>query len=368
MKLVDKSYKDIIDKDKKIVCFGAGKAFRNFVDAFEGKGILNYIDAVVDNNKDLNDTYVEIHNHKIRVISMETFVTDEKYLHYEYIITTTYFREIIAQVNNYKIFNDKECYYYGLILSNSDNSYYTENLPDTLRITDTPIIPKIIHYCWFGRGEKTRLNLSCIESWKTHCPDYDIIEWSEDNYDISKNEFMRKAYENKQWAFVADVARPDIIYNHGGIYLDTDVTVVRNLDDLLYQKAFMGIEISKKINLGSGFGAIKKMPVFLDLYKAYDAIKFSFEGIINKQLVSPYFTKKYFNNLGYINNGKYQRIGDITIYPEKVLSGFNPRTGKQQITEDTFMMHLHEGSWAQEEDTQRIKKDWDVLNSIKRRA
>nr|WP_320017117.1 glycosyltransferase [uncultured Desulfobacter sp.] len=362
MKLTDKSYKDIINKNKKIVCFGGGKAFKDFVAAFETDGILNYIDAIVDNNKDLTNTYIKFHNHKIMVISMDTFVTNEKYLDYEYIITTTYFREIIAQINTYKIFNGKECYYYGLVLSNSDNSYHTEYLPDTLRITDTPIIPKTIHYCWFGRGNKTKLNLNCIDSWKKHCPDYDIIEWSEDNYDVSKNEFMRNAYQNKQWAYVSDVARIDIMYNYGGIYLDTDVTIVRSLDELLYQKAFMGIDVSKRIVL-VGFGAIKKMPIFMKLYKAYCNTEFSLKSVINKEIVLPNFTKKYFKNLGYINNGKYQKLGDIAVYPERVLSGFNPRTGKQRITEDTFMMHLHEGSWAQKE-SQRLRKNWDVLNSI----
>ena len=94
------------------------------------------------------------------------------------------------------------------------------------------MIPKKIHYCWFGGNPMPEKDKKCIESWKRYCPDYEIIRWDESNYDVSKNRYMKEAYEEKKWGFVPDYARLDIIYNEGGIYLDTDVELVKNLDDL----------------------------------------------------------------------------------------------------------------------------------------
>ena len=104
------------------------------------------------------------------------------------------------------------------------------------------MIPKKIHYCWVGGNSKPPLVKKCIQSWKKYCPDYEIIEWNESNYDISKNIYMKQAYEAKKWAFVTDYMRLDIIYEHGGIYLDTDVELIKNIDDLLSNEAFAGIE------------------------------------------------------------------------------------------------------------------------------
>lgn len=121
------------------------------------------------------------------------------------------------------------------------------------------MIPKIIHYCWVGNCQKPKSVLYCIESWRKFCPDYRIIEWNESNYDFSKNKYMWQAYEAKKWGFVPDYARLDIVYQYGGIYLDTDVELVKNIDELLSHKAFMGFEDTGDgeffVNCGHGFGA-----------------------------------------------------------------------------------------------------------------
>ena len=104
------------------------------------------------------------------------------------------------------------------------------------------MIPKVIHYCWFGKNELPEDAKRCIASWKKFCPDYEIIEWNETNYDVRKNKYMSDAYDEKKWAFVSDYARIDIIYNYGGIYLDTDVELLRPLDELLKDKMFCGWE------------------------------------------------------------------------------------------------------------------------------
>jgi hypothetical protein len=104
------------------------------------------------------------------------------------------------------------------------------------------MIPKKIHYCWFGNNKKTDLIEYCINSWKEYLPDYEIIEWNDDNFDFSLNNFLEKAYENKKWAFVSDYVRAYVLYKYGGIYLDTDVEIKQNLDIFLIHRAFSGFE------------------------------------------------------------------------------------------------------------------------------
>ena len=109
-------------------------------------------------------------------------------------------------------------------------------------------IPKVIHYCWFGRGKLPKLAKKCIKSWKKYLPDYKIIEWNEDNFDINSNQYVREAYEAKKYAFVSDYVRLYALYNYGGIYMDTDVEVIKSLDEFLIHEAFSGFESPKDIH------------------------------------------------------------------------------------------------------------------------
>lgn len=119
------------------------------------------------------------------------------------------------------------------------------------------MIPKVIHYCWFGRNPKSELIQKCIASWREFCPDYEIIEWNEGNFDVNFCDYTIEAYEAGKWAFVSDVARLKVVYDHGGIYLDTDVELKKGLDDLLGYDAWFAQDDIRYINTGLGFGACK---------------------------------------------------------------------------------------------------------------
>ena len=118
------------------------------------------------------------------------------------------------------------------------------------------MIPKKIHYCWFGRGEKPKLARKCIESWKRYCPDFEIIEWNEDNFDVTKYAYSKYCFDNKKWAFLSDFVRLIVIYENGGIYFDTDVEVIKSLDNLLQYEAFYGFENEDYVATGLGFGSV----------------------------------------------------------------------------------------------------------------
>lgn len=132
------------------------------------------------------------------------------------------------------------------------------------------MIPKIIHYCWFGKNEKSTLLLNCIKSWQKYCPDYEIIEWNESNFDVNFSQYTSEAYNSKKWAFLSDVARLWAVYNFGGIYLDTDVELNNSLDSLLSYNAWFASEDVKSVNTGMGFGAQKHNTLVYNLLKDYD--------------------------------------------------------------------------------------------------
>lgn len=135
------------------------------------------------------------------------------------------------------------------------------------------MIPKIIHYCWFGNSEKPKIINDCIESWRKYCPEYEIIEWNESNFDCCQIEFSKDAYEDKKWAFVSDYARLKIIYDHGGIYLDTDVLLKNSLNNLLSYDCWLASDDVRYVATGLGFGAAKGNEIvkaLLDPYSTYE--------------------------------------------------------------------------------------------------
>ena len=134
------------------------------------------------------------------------------------------------------------------------------------------MIPRKIHYCWFGRGEKPRLAQKCIASWKKYCPDYEIIEWNEDNFDVDRNAYTQMCYKEKKYAFLTDYLRLLIVEEHGGIYFDTDVEAVRSFDELLDNPAFFGFENDRFVNTGEGFGAEPHNPAVRQMLAEYDQL------------------------------------------------------------------------------------------------
>ena len=134
------------------------------------------------------------------------------------------------------------------------------------------MIPKKIHYCWFGRKELPEKAKKCIASWKKYCPDFEIIEWNEDNIDVYQNPYTTYTYDNKRFAFLSDYLRLLIVYKEGGIYFDVDVEVVRPIDELLENQAFFGFETKDYINTGLGFGAEAGNAIVEAMIKEYDSL------------------------------------------------------------------------------------------------
>jgi len=200
-----------------------------------------------------------------------------------------------------------------------------------------------------------KLAKKCIASWSKFCPSYEIIRWDENNYDIAKNLYMKQAYEAKKWGFVPDYARLDIIYNHGGIYLDTDVEIVKPFDDLLQDEMFCGFETSSNVAFGLGFGAVKGHHILKNMMEQYEKLNFiNQDGSLNLIASPAYQTdvlKKYKLEL----NNKYQNINGIAVYPNEYFCPKSFETDELVITNNTHSIHHYISSWMPSKEKRKIQ-------------
>ena len=208
------------------------------------------------------------------------------------------------------------------------------------------MIPKKIHYCWFGKNPLPEQIKQYIETWKKYCHDYEIIEWNEDNFDVNQNQYCREAYEAKKWAFVSDYARLKVLYDNGGIYMDTDVEVVKPLDDLLKYNWFSGFESEDRIPTGT-MGAGWNSSIIKLLLSDYDNRHFiksdgSFDLTTNVELITKALKENYNIQL----NNTYQVFGNNNVlFPFDFLCCKDYLTGKVNKTENSYTIHHFEGSW-----------------------
>lgn len=206
------------------------------------------------------------------------------------------------------------------------------------------MIPKTIHYCWFGKKDLPPEAKRCIASWKKICPDYDIIRWDENNFDVNQNPFIKAAYEAKKWAFVSDYARLKVVYDNGGIYLDTDVELRKNLDSLREHGCYIGIQQNEFLcNTGLGFGATKSNPVVLKMLESYDDLTFSESHTL--ELSCPRLNNAVIRSYGLVSNTEITDLPEATVYPPQY---FDPYGGKNLLCDETYSIHHYAASWTSE--------------------
>lgn len=211
------------------------------------------------------------------------------------------------------------------------------------------IIPKKIHYCWFGGNPLPEIAQKCIESWEKYCPDYEIIEWNETNFDINRCNYIREAYEAKKWAFVSDYARYIILYENGGVYLDTDVELLKSLDDLLEKGSYMGCEnyslSDMKVNPGVGCAVIQGHIFYSEIIEDYEKSRFiNADGSQNLYTVVDR-TTDLLKRHGLKNSLEIQMVCNMIIYPAEYFSPIDQRDGSLNITENTYSIHHYMASW-----------------------
>ena len=215
------------------------------------------------------------------------------------------------------------------------------------------MIPKKIHYCWFGRKPKPKLAEKCISSWKKRCSDYEIIEWNEDNFDIENYPYAAYCLENHKYAFLSDFVRLIVVSEQGGIYFDTDVEVIKNMDDLLKYEAFYGFENEEYVASGLGFGAEKGQITVLKMLEEYNGLQkedgsFELKGC-------PRLNTLALVKLGLQQNGKEQEVAGAHIFPSDYFNPFEDATGLLKSTENTYSIHWYAKSWMSKRKILRSK-------------
>lgn len=215
------------------------------------------------------------------------------------------------------------------------------------------MIPKIIHYCWFGRNPLPQLAIKCIQSWKKFFPDYEIKEWNEDNFDVNSIPYTREAYAARKFAFVSDYARYWILYNYGGIYFDTDVEAIKSMDDIIQRGNFLGCETSPPNPLtltlvvapGLGIGCEVENELCGYMLNLYSALHYVLpDGSMNKKTICQY-TTEYLVDYGLKNKNEIQYIKGFYIYPKDYFCPKDPDGKAIHITENTRLVHHYAASW-----------------------
>lgn len=223
------------------------------------------------------------------------------------------------------------------------------------------MIPKVVHYCWFGGKPLPPLAQKCIKSWKKYCPGYEIRQWNESNVDFSDCDYAIEAYNQKKWAFVSDYARFKILYEYGGLYFDTDVELVKPIDDIVQKGAFMGCQNDCSgnnnvcVNPGLGLGVAPGLDLYREILDMYKTLHFEQEGNSRNLKTVVEYTTELLQKYGLKNIDVIQNVADVYIYPKEFFQPMDLYTGKVYITDNTVSIHHYSGSWCDKKNLIRGK-------------
>lgn len=213
------------------------------------------------------------------------------------------------------------------------------------------MIPKVIHYCWFGRNPLPKLAIKCIESWKKYMPDYEIKEWNEDNFNVNLIPYTQQAYAAKKYAYVSDYARLWILYHYGGIYLDTDVEVLKSLTPIIERGPYLGCEnqideshARLQVNSGLGMASDKNNPLVKNMMELYHGKEFVLkENNSVVTIVSIISDMLYKRGLKSIN--EIQLVDSFYIYPAEYFASRRIAEYTIPRTDNSYSIHHYMGSW-----------------------
>lgn len=331
----------IINSNKRFVMFGSGVIGQiTTPEILRDNNMLKYLDCYLDNDVHKWGDFVEIDTNKYEIKSPSYLNScgDNTAI----LINISRFADVLEQLKGMSCTKNMTAFILPMMCIHNFCSDKSGGEPV---LSDVSLIPKVIHYMWLGKKPIPSNLQKCIDSWKKYCPDYEIREWNEDNYDINKHPYMKQAYEKRAYGFVPDYARLDILYNHGGFYLDTDVELKKSLDELRYQEAFVGVEKWQVVNFGGCSGSVKGHPMIKKFLDARQNIFYCDEfGNQNKNTCGFYDTQVILNE-GYKINGMTQNINGMNIYAYDYFHSYDYMSGITNETENTYSIHWFNGGW-----------------------
>ncbi len=326
----------LFHKQKQVILYGAGASAKRITAAYYYRGMDHCLKFIVDGNESLDGLDCVINEKlRIKIISLKHFCRDFKQRMQECMLLFTpyYSLDIVHRLDEICELDGVDTYIYSLIANKKVPKAFD------LKALDTPVIPKKLHYFWLGGSELPDDYKKNIETWRKFCPDYEIIRWDESNYDFSKHRYTREAMEKGQYMYATDLARKDVLNTYGGIYFDTDVELLRPIDDLLYNEAFIGIDDGGQLNSGSGLGAVKGHPAIKELLTLYDSIAFvNSDGSLNLSY-NTFYETKYMIEKGFMLCNAYQKINGMSCFPREVFMPEGVVGLYDNYTENTVANH-----------------------------
>lgn len=350
----------IQNNSMSIVFFGAGAigqiVIPQIVLSYE---IMDFIDCYIDNDSSKWNTTVSVLDKQISVKSPAYLnECDENTVIF---INISRYADVIEQLEQMECTQNMTAFIMPMLIIDNFCSDVSTGNPI---MTNSPVIPKKIHYIWLGKKDIPYNLRRCMDTWREKCPDYEIIQWDETNYDFGKHPYMREAYESGAYGFVSDYARLDILYHEGGFYFDTDVEIKCNLDNLRYQEAFCGLEKWQILNSGGGSGAVKGHPMIKRFLDAREPIRFLDENGKQNRNTCGFYDTQTALKAGYRINGETQNIGGMNIYAYDYFHPYDYMSGMTNETENTISIHHFNGGWMdakmKEQNQLAIEKYQDI--------
>lgn len=355
MILKNTGYLEMAERVKKtgspIIIYGVGMIGQIVVPYIINQySLQEYVDCFVDIDRRKQGKKIKIGSRELDIAS--TDILNETDGNVVLLITNSKFFSVIEFLDTISNLDKAEAYIIPLM------QLYELPLckaPFIVRRTEKPIIPKIIHYCWFSGKPMPDFLQDCIKTWEEMCPNYRIVCWNEDNYDVEKIPYIKEAYEHQKYGFISDVARLDILYHYGGIYMDTDVTLLRKLDELLYQPAFVGVEKWGNINTGGCVGAVAGHFMIKEMLEYRCGFHFLLEdGSLNTETNGIYETIPFLEHGMRVDN-TMQIVNDVTVYPSSVFHPYDYISEEEKIEEWTISKHHFYGGWMEKKDYEERK-------------
>lgn len=343
MKLMEASIECLKEnmQNKKVIAFSASDFLKMIAKNYAELELEKNISYIVDNDISKQGIEFDVCGIKKRVCN-PNIIKKEKNENIVIIISSdVYVYEIYEQLN--EMIKDSDVPVFALSLVISKN--IDDKTNKSMFAVEKHQIPKIIHYFWFSGEEKDEMTNKCINSWKKCCSDYEIVEWNSHNYDVTKNEFAYEAFKNRKWAYVSDFARLDVIYEYGGIYLDTDVRLFQSLDCLLGNDMFMAFGPLREIEAAT-IGACKHNELIKKMLGLYFGKKFDANRTLGLLDVQPFLLENVVQTEGFCIDGKYQIINGNALFPRDLFSGKNWFTGEYEYGEIALGVHECAGNWA----------------------
>lgn len=330
----------------RVYVYGAGMIGKIVIpDFFERYGIEDNLQLYLDGDKRKQGSFIQVKDRAVKICSIDDVKQWDK--NSLIIITNSNYSTVLSMLDSMQELDGAEAVIFPVMQAVEINE---KKNTGKIQIKDycSDEIPKVIHYCWFsGNPIPERFN-RCIESWKNMCPDYEIVKWDESNYNIDKNMYTRQAYDEGKWAFVADYARLDILYNHGGFYMDTDVELLKPLDSLRKQGAFFGVEKWGNVNTGGCCGTLKKHDMIKKMLDYRENVKFKYDdGTLNLETNGVYETIPFLQ-AGMRSDNSVQRVNGATIFSSEFFHPYDYMSGETVITDNTFSIHHFNGGWLDE--------------------